>query len=268
MPRSTSTRGYVRLNRDERGGSLRSSPTSSRTPSRQAHASVVLDNTYLTRASRSYVVETAARHRAPARCTWLDTPLAQAQVNLVERLLDRFGELPSPENLKSVARAEPGLLAPTSQMRAFRELEPPTEDEGFADVEHIAFARAPHPERTRTGVFVAAPVHGPRRLAGARRRGRSRPLRTSLFDWIPGGSVTDLDLLASKLAPSVTGPVDVAVCPHPGGPPTCWCRPALPGLPLAFARAHGIDTARSVIVGTSPAHRTLANTLGARFVGA
>jgi histidinol phosphatase-like enzyme len=58
------------------------------------------------------------------------------------------------------------------------------------------------------------------------------------------------------------------VCTHPGGPPTCWCRPPLPGLPLAFARAHGIDPARSTLVGTSPAHRTLAARLGSRYVGA
>jgi predicted kinase len=59
---------------------------------------VVLDNTYLTRAARSYVVEAAARHGLGARCIWLDTPLAQAQVNLVERLLDRFGSLRAPRS--------------------------------------------------------------------------------------------------------------------------------------------------------------------------
>ena len=50
----------------------------------------------------------------------LDTPLAQAQVNLVERLLDRFGSLPTPEQLRAV-RGEPGLLLPTSQMRTVNE---------------------------------------------------------------------------------------------------------------------------------------------------
>jgi histidinol phosphatase-like enzyme len=64
----------------------------------------------------------------------------------------------------------------------------------------------------------------------------------------------------------VSGVVEPAVCSHGGGPPVCWCRPPLPGLPLAFARAHGVDPARSVLVGTSPAHRTLATTLGARLV--
>ena len=45
------------------------------------------------------------RHGAAARCIWLDTPLAQAQVNLVERLLDRFGSLPEPEELRGARPA-------------------------------------------------------------------------------------------------------------------------------------------------------------------
>ncbi len=118
---------------------------------------VVLDNTYLTRAARNEVIEVAARHGIPTRCVWLDTPLAQAQVNLVERLLERLGSLPTPEQLRELARTEPGVLAPTSQMRTFRELEPPSPDEGFAAVEHVPFVRAVAPPG-RTGVLVAAGV--------------------------------------------------------------------------------------------------------------
>jgi len=53
---------------------------------------------------------------------------------------------------------------------------------------------------------------------------------------------------------------------HGGGPPICWCRPPLPGLPLEFARRHGVDPASSVLVGTSAAHRTLASALGSRYI--
>lgn len=69
-----------------------------------------------------------------------------------------------------------------------------------------------------------------------------------------------------RLAAHVDGPVESALCPHPAGPPSCWCRPPLPGLPLAFARAHGVAPARARLLGVSPAHRTLAATLGAGFV--
>jgi hypothetical protein len=87
-----------------------------------------------------------------------------------------------------------------------------------------------------------------------------------LFDWVVGGDASSLADEAARVTGAVTGPVEVAVCPHPGGPPACWCRPPLPGLPLAFAHRHSLDPARSILVGCSPAHRTLATTLGARYV--
>src|SRR5262249_3674010 len=149
-------RGYLRLNRDERDGTLRDLAGALEERLAEGARCVVLDNTYLTRASRSYVVETAGRHTVAARCIWLDTPLAQAQINLVERMLERLGSVPEPDELRALARREQGILLPTSQMRALRELEPPGEDEGFDGVEHMAFARTPLPGRTRAGVIVWA----------------------------------------------------------------------------------------------------------------
>jgi adenylate kinase family enzyme len=255
-------RGYLRINRDERGGSLRELANALDAELAAGRRRVVLDNTYLTRASRSYVIETATGHGLPARCVWLETPLAQAQVNLVERLLDRFGTLPTPEELRRHAR-EPGLLAPTSQMRAQRELEPPSTDEGLAGVERRAFVRAPRDGRVCVFVAAAA-LHDPGWTSALDRGDRNVP--HLLFDWRPGSVPEDLASDAALLADGISGPVASALCQHPGGPPTCWCRPPLPGLPLAFARAAGVDPARSVVIGAGPAHRALANALGARYV--
>jgi hypothetical protein len=252
-------RGYERLNRDERGGSLRELAAALDERLAAGVRRVVLDNTYLTRAARSYVVDAASRHGASTRCVWLDTPLAQAQVNLVERLLEQFGSLLSPQELRG-----PETLAPTSQMRALRELEPPSLDEGLTDVEHVVFARASRSDRARAGVFIAAAV-----LRNHSWEAPGYPDAPHLvFDWRPDGAPEELAPLVAALEAKVTGPVESALCPHPAGPPTCWCRPPLPGLPLAFARAHGVDPARSILVGASPAHRTLATTLGARYVSA
>jgi hypothetical protein len=87
-----------------------------------------------------------------------------------------------------------------------------------------------------------------------------------LFDWRPAGAPGDLAADAARLSAAVFSPVEVAVCPHRAGPPSCWCRPPLPGLPLAFARTHDLDLSRSTVVGASPAHRTLANSVGASYV--
>ena len=238
-------RGYVRLNRDERGGTLRELADALDEALAAGAREVVLDNTYLTRAARSYVVEAAARHGAPVRCVWLDTPLAQAQVNLVERLLERFGALPTPEELKEAARTEPGVLSPTPQMRALRELEPPADDEGFAAVERVPFARTPTRRAAAGGVFVAAAAVGrpgwDETLAGglpecAASRVRLEPRRHARRSRRSGsgcrrrrdGTGRSCDL------PAPRRPADLLVPPAAARPP------------LAFARRHGsIPRARS-----------------------
>jgi hypothetical protein len=216
-------RGYLRLDRDERGGSLREVAEALDDALTSGVQRVVLDNTYLTRAARSYVVEAASRHGLPTRCLWLDTPLAQAQVNLVERLLDRFGSLPSPEELRGLARREPGLLLPTSQMRALRELEPPSTDEKMVEVEQLLFARMPT-VHGRIGSFVAA--------AALKQSGWERALEQAdrdaphlVFDWSPGGTIDVLADCVALVSATVSGPVESALCPHGAGPPSCWCRP-------------------------------------------
>jgi aryl-alcohol dehydrogenase-like predicted oxidoreductase len=237
--------GQERLNRDERGGSL---PALARDLDRRlgdGARRLVLDNTYLTRASRNLVVETAARRGAGVRCVWLDTPLAQAQVNLVLRQLGQFGRLPPPDELRSLAKSHPGLMAPTAQLRAARQLEPPADDEGFTAVQRVPFRR--DPGQGVPGVFVAADA-----VPGFQARDLSVP--HLVFGWhVPDGVALPGAVLAS--------------CPHPGGPPACWCRPPLPGLVLAFCREHGVDPARSVLAGVSPGHRALAAAVGARFTG-
>jgi predicted kinase len=257
-------RGYARLNRDERGGSLRALAAELDEQLASGTLRAVLDNTYLTRASRSYVVETTMRHGLPLRCVWLDTPLAQAQVNLVMRLVARFESLPTPEQISEASRKEPWLMLPTSQMRALRELEPPTIDEGFVAVERVPFTRDLI-EGGQPGVFVGA---GALDRPGLRQQlaNADPAVPHLLFDWSPGGDVISLEAAAAAIANAVTGPVHAAVCPHPGGPPRCWCRPPLPGLPLAFARARAIDPARSTLIGCSRAHLTLATALGARYI--
>ena len=258
-------RGYLRLNRDERGGSLRDLAGTLDEHLTSGVRRIVLDSTYLTRAARSHVVETAGRHGAPTRCLWLDTPLAQAQVNVVERLLEGLGSLPSPDELRGPAARKPGVLAPTSQMRALRELEPPSADEGFAVVERVPFVREAASARARSGVFVAAAALAEPGWKEALAQGDGEAPHL-VYDWNPDGNSEAVAQGVALVGAAVSGPVEGALCPHPAGPPRCWCRPPLPGLPLAFARARSVDPSRSILVGAAPAQRTLATTLGARYV--
>ena len=116
-------------------------------------------------------------------------------------------------------------------------------------------------------MFVAAAV--------ARTDGWERALQPTdgdaphlVFDWHPAGADDALRTCAARLAELVAGPVDSALCPHPAGPPVCWCRPPLPGLPLTFARAHDLDPTRCTLIGCRPTDRSLASALGAGYVDA
>ena len=58
---------------------------------------------------------------------------------------------------------------------------------------------------------------------------------------------------------------EIATCPHPAGPPICWCRKPLPGLGVMLIEKHALDPARSVHVGHQPADRTWARRLGLKY---
>lgn len=254
--------GYVRLNRDLRGGSLRELCAALDGALENGARTVVLDNTWLTRASRSDAVEVAGRHGVAIRCVWIDISLADAQRNVIERVLERRGSLPTPDEVRQF-NGRDGMITPTAQMRARRELEPPAADEGFAAVERVAFLRAAA-SGGLPAVLVAASAMTQPDVAHALKATASRP--HLVFDWNEQGNRERLTAAADRLGSLVSGVLDTSLCAHPAGPPVCWCRPALPGLLLEFARRRGVDPAHSLLFGTSTAHRSMAQVLGSTYV--
>ncbi len=261
--------GYERLNRDERGGTLAKLAAALDARLAAGARRVALDNTYVTRASRAEILRVAARHGAAVRCAWLDTPVAEAQRNAIERMLEAHGALVPPEELARGAD-DPTRLPPRAINSQAQKIEAPELDEGFASVEVVPFVRRARPGHDRAARAVALEslvAHGPAALDG------DEPGPRLIFAWLPDGDAPLVEAaknLASTLnAENPANPkftVETAACTHPGGPPICWCRPPLPGLLLAFAWRHRVDPARLTVVGASAAHRRLAAAAGARFV--
>src|SRR5206468_7422092 len=63
------------------------------------------------------------------------------------------------------------------------------------------------------------------------------------------GKTTDAAVLAcfERTKELLGMDVDFAYCPHPAGPPICWCRKPLPGLVLQFAFRHRLALTQCVI---------------------
>jgi hypothetical protein len=164
-------------------------------------------------------------------------------------MLDVHGRLLEPEAM--VRARDPASLGPGAVLRMTRDLEPPVLDEGFSSLNVIPFVRRPRAGHGRTAEFLA--------LELAERGVRPKGDPALVFGWRPGISESELARMQDDFG------VAVRCCPHPGGPPRCWCRPPLPGLLIEFALRHQVDPARSVVLGTKPAHAALARVLGAEY---
>ena len=125
MAREFVGRGYLRLNRDETGGTLRGLVPALDRALGSGTSRIVLDNTYVSRASRAAVIQAAAARGVTVRCVWLATSVADAQVNAVTRIVERYGKLLDVEELASHRKRDPAALPPMTQFRYQRELEAP-----------------------------------------------------------------------------------------------------------------------------------------------
>src|SRR5688572_2549530 len=130
--------GYERLNRDEQGGRVADLLVQLDRGLHSGKRRWVLDNTYPTRSARNEVIEIAWRHELAARCIFAATPLADAQIRAVNRMIEAHGHLPSPDELRALGRTDPRFFGPDAQFRYERALEPPVPEEGFASIEQRA----------------------------------------------------------------------------------------------------------------------------------
>ncbi len=280
--------GYERLNRDEAGGAVRDLLPALDRLVGEGKARVVMDNTYVSRRSRRPVLEKARDLGLTVRCVWLDTSIEDAQVNAVERMVARYGRLLEPDETKRAARHDPGAFAPGVQFRMKRELEPPSVEEGFARVEVVAFARRRDPNLAGRAVLLWCDSVLVRSRSGRRaplspddvealpgrpevlRRYADEGFRLLGLSWRPEiaeGALThaQADAVHARMAERLAVPLEVLYCPHPAGPPICWCRKPLPGLGVVQVARHRLDVEQCVYVGASPQDAAFARRLGLAY---
>ena len=275
--------GYDRLNRDAIGGSLADLAPRLDELLANGKRRVVLDNTYPTRKSRNEVIETAWQRGVPVRCIWLTTDVANAQINAIRRMIDVHGALPTPDEIRGRARKDTRYLLPDAQFRYERTLEPPTLDEGFVSVDPRGFVREALADGARAVILDfddlvgrGAPVLRPDEVVIEEKR-RDALLRHSRDGWLLFAhawrpqlarnetTMHDVDACFVRMREALGAPIEIACCPHDAGPPVCWCRKPIPGSVLELASRRGVALHHSTIVGSSPADRTMAERVGARY---
>jgi aryl-alcohol dehydrogenase-like predicted oxidoreductase len=272
------SRGYQRLNRDARGGSLSDLVRELDAGLAAGGRRWVLDNTYPARKSRNEVIECAWARGVPARCVWVTTTVADAQINAITRMIEIHGRLPAVDELRALGKDDPRFFGPDAQFRYERTVEPPVLDEGFTTVEQHAFVRRARPNATGRAIVLdyddlVQPADGGTEssLIDGRREmlGRYRADGWLLFAhaWRPqvarkAATVNAVHEEFVRTRTALGVEIELACCLHDAGPPICWCRKPLPGSILEFAIRHDVGLDRSLIVGSSAADRTMAQRLG------
>jgi len=277
--------GYHRLNRDEAGGSLRGLLPALERAVRDGVTRVVLDNTYLSRASRAAVIDAAGRLGLSARCVHASTSIEDAQINVVTRLIARYGRLLDGEDLRRATRDDAGAFGPAAQFRMQRQLEAPALAEGFARIETVPFERRWPPDHVERALFVWCDGILLRSRSRARtpvsaddvevvagcgeilRRYRDDGWRIIGLSWQPEiaagtRTATDAEAVLACMCDRLGVDIDTLYCPHAAGPPVCWCRKPLPGLAVLAIHRHRLDPARCVYVGDGPQDPGFARRLG------
>jgi histidinol-phosphate phosphatase family protein len=285
-------RGYVRLNRDLLGGDLdglipRLEELLASGPQR-----VVLDNTYATRVSRFPVIQKAHQHGVPVRCRFLATPIDEAYANVVLRILERYGKLLGPDEMKALQKTDPNLPPPAAMARWAASFEAPHPDEGFSLVEEIPFVRRVDPgfqgkgllldvdgtlRKTKSGEIFPRTADDVELLPG-RREVLQRYVDDgyALFfvsnqSGVASGTLTaaDADAAFARTVELLGLPVAaVAYCPHTAFPAGCFCRKPLPGLGISLVHTHKLAREHLIMVGDMDSDEAFARSLGVKYVAA
>jgi len=277
--------GYERLNRDEAGGRLGGLLPTLEARLVAGRRRVVLDNTYLSRASRNAVIEAAWAHGVPARGVWLQTSLEDAQVNVVQRMIARHGRLLGPEDMRRASKDDPGVVGPGVLFRQRRELEPPEAAEGFTRVDVVPFVRRPRPgfegkalivwydgvlRESRSGARTPRSPDDVALLPGARElitRHREEGWRILGVSWQPEVAketmtADEVEAIFRRTHELLGAEIECEWCPHGDGAPVCWCRKPLPGLGVVLIERHHLDPSRCLYVGREARDRAFARALG------
>ncbi len=290
--------GYVRLNRDELGCSLPKLMARMETIYQQGNRHFVLDNTYPSKASRAVVVQWGADRHLPVKCIHVTTSIEDAQYNAIKRMLDTYGKLLDPEEMKTAKN--PNIFPPVAQFAYQKQFEVPSAEEGFTSIEEVLFHRMQDPAVYNHKAIMLDYDGTLRRSTGDHRDKRNKrieyPFHPEEVEILPNRfevlhhCIEDGYLLLGVSNQSGVGKgvitadqavacfertnallgvrIDYRFCPHSSFPVKCWCHKPLPGLGVQLIEQYKLDRTQTIMVGDLKKDAAFARALGCTFVPA
>lgn len=290
LARDFESKGYLRLNRDERGGSVADLVTEASSLIAQGQRKLVLDNTFPTRLSRDPLLKLGRDQGIPVNCSWMQTSMDDSQVNSCIRMWQKTGTLPTPEEI--VASKDPNMVPIAAIYRYKKELEKPTTDEGFSAIHRIPFVRKWGPEHTNKALILDAdgtlrdvppgcetkwptdPAHvnilpgRKEKIAEYAEKGYKLLGVSNMSGIAKSNPVASVAEACYARTNELLGfDIEWRYCPHsPVKGITCYCRKPIPGNGIYFIMKYLLDPSKCVYIGDQTTDRTFAGKCGFHFL--
>ena len=289
IAREYEEKGYHRLNRDELGGSLDGLVQHLvKENDDKGTTKFVLDNTYPTVESRQSVIQWAKDNDFEIHCKLIDIDIGDALFNASKRLIDTYGKLLMPEEIKK--SKDIGVYPPVVIYKYRKSFEAPTTHEGFSTVEKIKFSRIIDKDTYANKALILDYDGTLRKTKSGEKYPRTPedieilPHRTvklkeyqekgyillgfSNQSFVSKGEISEeMAHQCFTYTNELLGvDIEYEFCPHPAFPQTCFCRKPMPGMGVHFIEKHKLDPSQCIMVGDMKTDNTFADRCGFQFI--
>ena len=289
--RSFEKSGYRRLNRDKIGRKLYDLVKHlEQLYINQGIAKFVMDNTYATIQSRNVVIQWAHKHDFEINCIWIDLDVGDALYNASKRLIDKFGKLLMPEEIKEYK--DPAVYPPVVIYKNRKIFEKPSIQEGFHHLKRIQFSRIMDLTKY-TNRAILFDYDGTLRKSKSGEKYPKTPddieilpnrmeilkkyrdegyllLGVSNQSFISKNELTidQAEKCFTKTNELLGIEIDYKYCPHRAYPQVCYCRKPMPGMGVEFIEKYKLNPAKCIMVGDMKTDNTFAIRSGFEYIPA
>jgi len=131
-------KGYVRLNRDTIGGKI-AGLVPLMVEELHKGNNVLLDNTHFSIDHRKDFIAAAKQMNVSISCVWFKTSIEDCEINACIRMIQRYGKILGPEELKK--HKDPNMFPPAVLHGFVKSFQEPKIEEGFDSIEEKSFKR-------------------------------------------------------------------------------------------------------------------------------
>lgn len=266
------TKSYIRLNRDTIGGKIKDLVPLMIEELRKGN-NVLLDNTHFTFDHRKDFIAAARNMNVPISCIWFKTSIEDCEINACIRMIERYGKILDPEELKK--HKDPNMFPPAVLHSFVKSFQEPKLEEGFDSIEEKSFKRVWGKEFVNKGLLLD--YDGSLRVCPPDSTNGKYPVNESEVEILPNrtevltkykndgyilggisnqsgihkGSISyeTADRLFKHTNKLLGHDIDYMFCPHKSFPVQCYCRKPGVANAISLVLKYKLDVSKTIFVG-------------------